>query len=87
MSTKNTDFDRVLIEPDEPHDHWGRPIIDLGEKIMNLEKAYKNWQEDNPDEVHIMQTKRKLKHRTLQLWHRKKMAWLNKQKRKQDEES
>jgi len=69
-----------MYEANEPHDHWGRPInIKKGDK-MNLEKSYKEWQENNPDEQHIM-VKKKLKPRTIQLWSRKVLAWKNRKLR------
>tara|TARA_R100001015_G_C4497647_1_gene73186 strand:+ start:328 stop:555 length:228 start_codon:yes stop_codon:yes gene_type:complete len=72
-----------MEEHNEPHDHWGRPIklIKLGEIIMNLEKAYKEWQENNPDHRHVMQEKKQLKRRTIQLWSRKVASWNNRKKR------
>ena len=48
---------------------------------MNLEKAYKEWQEKNPD-LHLhMVKKRELKPRTIQLWNRKLEAWKSRKKR------
>ena len=68
-------------QPNEPHDEWGRPLkINMGEILMNLEKAYVTWQKNNTDERHINGHKKKLKARTKQLWSRKIAAW---QKRKQ----
>lgn len=71
------------FEPNEPHDQWGRPFnFNIGEIIMNLEKAYKQWQLKNPDEHYHMEKKKTFKPRTLQLWARKLKAYENRKKSK-----
>ena len=52
---------------------------------MNLEKAYKNWKENNTDEAAWMENKKKMKPRTIQLWQRKLWAWESRKKRSEDE--
>ena len=48
---------------------------------MNLQEAYKNWQENNPDEAELLLKKQGLKPRTIQLWNRKLQAYKNKKLR------
>ena len=52
---------------------------------MNLEKAYKNWKENNTDEAAWMENKKKMKPRSIQLWQRKLRAWESRKKRSEDE--
>lgn len=69
-------FEHEEHQPNEPHDEWGRPLkINMGEILMNLEKAYQEWQDNNHDEDTHMIRKKHLKPRTLQLWSRKIDAW------------
>ena len=52
---------------------------------MDLQKAYKNWQENNVDEHLHMVKKRELKPKTIQLWNRKLEAWKSRKKREQED--
>ena len=68
-----------MCEPTEPHDEWGRPIKISKRDKMNLEKSYKEWQDNNPDQHHIMVKKKKP--RTIHLWSKKVIAWKNRKQR------
>ena len=47
---------------------------------MELKKAYKNWQINNPDEEHIIQRKRTIKESTRKFYQKKLIAHKNKKR-------